>query len=80
MGNVLFQAVSKPPARKILQGPGATTSFQGLHGHNPTLGPICRRVYFNSVPLGAPLEPADRTYLVTRRQLECEAGWLGIHL
>ena len=40
--------------RRILQSPGATAPFQGPHGHKHTLGPMLRKVHFNSATLVAP--------------------------
>ena len=39
-------------------GPRATATFQSLHGHKPTSGPILRRVHFNSAP--RPPHPSPR--------------------
>ena len=40
---------------------------------------ILRKVHFNSATPVAPAEPSDLNCLVARRQLECEAGFPGIH-
>ena len=65
--------------RRVLQGPEATTPIQGPQGHKNPLGPNLRKVHFNSAKPVAPAEPSDLNCLVARRQLECEAGFPGIH-
>ena len=65
--------------RRILQVPGATAEFQGPHAHKHTLGPILRKVHFNSATPVPHAEPSDLNSLVAGRQLEREAGFPGIH-
>ena len=68
-----------PKLRRILSGPGATSPFQGPHGHKHTLGPILWKVHFNSATPVAHADPLDLNCLVARRQLEGEADFPGIH-
>ena len=68
-----------PKLRRILQVTGATAPFQGPHGHKHTLGPILRKVHFNTASPVTPADASDLNYLVARRQLECDAGFPVIH-